>query len=87
MEQELRLKRLRPVRVESALKAVEFFKAQGYSQVGEPIDCVFSGSALFKTLQTMEKFPRTELSQEESVSFLGWPVVCTEDVAGLTPVT
>jgi len=59
MEQELRLKRLRPVRVESALKAVEFFKAQGYSQVGEPIDCVFSGSALFKTLQTMEKFPRT----------------------------
>lgn len=59
MEQELRLKRLRPVRVKSAFKAVEFFKAQGYSLVGEPEDCVFPGSALFKTLQTMEKFPRT----------------------------
>lgn len=59
MEQELRLKRLRPVRVKSAFKAVEFFKAQGYSQVGEPVDCVFPSSALFKTLQTMEKFPIT----------------------------
>ncbi|KAL9980931.1 hypothetical protein ACROYT_G009573 [Oculina patagonica] len=59
IEFELRLRILRPIRVESAFKAVEFFKAQGYSPVGEPVQCVFSGSALFRTLQTMEKLSRT----------------------------
>lgn len=55
MEQELRRRRLRPIRVESAYKAVDFFKSQNYKQIGEPMDCVFSGSAIFRTLQTMEK--------------------------------
>lgn len=59
IEQELRLRILRPVRVESAFRAVEFFKAQSYRPIGEPVECVFSGSALFRTLQTMEKFSRT----------------------------
>ncbi|KAJ7333723.1 hypothetical protein OS493_015809 [Desmophyllum pertusum] len=59
IEQELRIKTLRPIRVESAFKAVEFFKSQGYSQIGDPVECVFSGSALFRTLQTMEKFSST----------------------------
>lgn len=27
----------------------------GYTEVGEPIECVHSGSALFRTLQMMEK--------------------------------
>lgn len=56
IERELRFRALRPIRVESAFKAVEFFKTQGYRQVGEPVDCVFAGSALFRTLQTMMKF-------------------------------
>lgn len=56
METELRFKTLRPIRVDSAFKAVEFFKSQGYSKIGEARECVFSGSALFRTLQTMEKF-------------------------------
>ena len=56
METVLRFKTLRPIRVDSAFRAVEFFKSQGYSTVGEARDCVFSGSALFRTLQTMEKF-------------------------------
>ncbi|XP_073257335.1 uncharacterized protein [Porites lutea] len=55
VETRLRFKTLRPIRVDSAFRAVRFFKARGYSEVGEPRECVFSGSALFKTLQTMEK--------------------------------
>lgn len=55
-ERELRLQALRPIRVESAKRAVEFFKSQGYRIIGDPLDCVFPGSALFRTLQTMQKF-------------------------------
>ncbi|XP_029212494.1 uncharacterized protein LOC114976257 isoform X1 [Acropora millepora] len=55
-ETELRLKALRPIRVESAYKAVEFFNSQGYRIIGEELECIFAGSALFRTLQTMEKF-------------------------------
>ena len=55
VETRLRFKTLRPIRVDSAFRAVRFFKAHGYSEVGEPRECVFSGSALFKTLQIMEK--------------------------------
>ncbi|PFX28536.1 uncharacterized protein LOC111326154 [Stylophora pistillata] len=63
MEQELRRRRLRPIRLESAYKAVEFFKTHNYKQIGEPTDCVYSGSAIFRTLQTMEKFSRMQLLQ------------------------
>ena len=43
------------IKIESAWKAVPFFKKMGYCEVGEPIDCVYSGSGLFKRLQLMEK--------------------------------
>ncbi|CAB4013236.1 uncharacterized protein LOC110046422 isoform X1 [Paramuricea clavata] len=43
------------IRIESASKAVPFFKKMGYTEVGEPIECIHSGSALFRTLQLMEK--------------------------------
>lgn len=58
MEQELRQRRLRPIRLESAVKAVNFFKTQNYKEIGEPMNCVCSGSALFRTLQRMEKFSK-----------------------------
>ena len=56
MEQELRHIKQRPIRAESASKAVNFFLSNGYSKIGEPVDCVFAGTALFRTLQTVEKF-------------------------------
>jgi hypothetical protein len=43
------------IRIESASRAVPFFKKMGYTEVGQPIECVHSGSALFRTLQMMEK--------------------------------
>ena len=43
------------IRIESASKAVAFFKKMGYTEVSQPIECVHSGSALFRTLQVMEK--------------------------------
>lgn len=58
MEQELRQRRLRPIRLESAVKAVNFFKTQNYKEIGEPMNCVCSGSVLFGTLQRMEKFSK-----------------------------
>ncbi|KAI8478945.1 hypothetical protein Bbelb_433260 [Branchiostoma belcheri] len=45
----------RPIRVESAAKAVHFFERLGYSTVGEPVECVCAGTFLFRTLQNMEK--------------------------------
>lgn len=44
----------RPVRVESASGAVVFFRKNGFEEVGEPIDCVCSGSPLFSRLIRME---------------------------------
>ena len=43
------------IKIESASKAIPFFKKMGYSEIGQPIDCICSGSALFRRLQTMEK--------------------------------
>eukprot|EP00058_Branchiostoma_floridae_P008095 XP_002593583.1 hypothetical protein BRAFLDRAFT_88156 [Branchiostoma floridae] len=45
----------RPIRVQSAAKAVHFFEKLGYTAVGEPIECVCAGTFLFRTLQNMEK--------------------------------
>ena len=55
MEMNLKKRKARPIRVESAYKAVEFFVKMGYTKIGEPIECVYSGSPLFRVLQTMEK--------------------------------
>nr|XP_047140405.1 uncharacterized protein LOC124815680 [Hydra vulgaris] len=44
----------RPIRVESARKAVGFFSKSGYIQVGEPKETC-AGSDLFRFLYTMEK--------------------------------
>ena len=50
------LRRLqRPLRVQSSYKAVRFFEHHGYVQQGDPIDCVYGGSSLFKTLFNMQK--------------------------------
>ena len=43
------------IKIQSAFKAIPFFRKMGYSEVGEPIECVYSGSALFRRLQMMEK--------------------------------
>ncbi|XP_028396708.1 uncharacterized protein LOC114520600 isoform X2 [Dendronephthya gigantea] len=55
MEQLLWYQSPATIRIESAMKAVVFFRKMGYVEVGEPIDCVHSSSALFRTLQIMEK--------------------------------
>ena len=53
------------IRIESASKAVTFFRKMGYVEVGSPIECIHSGSALFKTLQIMEKpFQQTNTNFE-----------------------
>ena len=56
MESLLRRGKHRPIQIESASKAVQFFKKQGYTEVGEPMECIHSGSPLFRFLQKMEKF-------------------------------
>ncbi|KXJ27918.1 uncharacterized protein LOC110232954 [Exaiptasia diaphana] len=56
MEQMLRLKLKRPVRVESAERSVGFFQKLGYRLVGRPEMSVFPSCHLFKVLQLMEKF-------------------------------
>ena len=44
----------RPIRIESANKAVEFFVKCGYSQIGEPKESI-CGSSLFRFLYLLEK--------------------------------
>lgn len=55
MEEILWAKSHATIKIQSASKAIPFFKKIGYSEVGEPIECVCSGSALFRRLQMMEK--------------------------------
>ena len=45
----------KPIRVESASRAVGFFQKNGYRCQGEVIECVCGGSPLFSRLQEMEK--------------------------------
>ncbi|XP_057303036.1 uncharacterized protein LOC130639126 [Hydractinia symbiolongicarpus] len=47
----------RPVRTESAYKAVGFFEKCGFKKIAEPRECV-AGSSLFRFLYLMEKKPR-----------------------------
>ena len=49
-ETELRLKALRPIRVESAYKAVEFFNSQGYRIIGEELECIFAGVSIVQDI-------------------------------------
>lgn len=55
MEQLLWYQSPATIRIESAIRAVPFFRKMGYVEVGGPIDCIHSSSALFRTLQMMEK--------------------------------
>lgn len=45
----------RPVRVESAFRAVDFFIKLGFVQKKEPMDCFGGGPKLFKTIVGMER--------------------------------
>ncbi|KAL3868524.1 hypothetical protein ACJMK2_041332 [Sinanodonta woodiana] len=45
----------RPIRVQAAHTAVRFFEKQGFKQTGDRIDCIYSGSNLFRKLYNMEK--------------------------------
>ena len=44
----------RPIRVQAAENAVQFFEKLGFSVQGEPVHCVHSGSKLFRTIINME---------------------------------
>mgnify|MGYP001796443416 CR=1 FL=1 len=55
IENTLKKTKSRPIRVQSAYKAVSFFVKMGYTKIGDAIECVNSGSPLFRVLQTMEK--------------------------------
>ena len=46
---------IRPIRIESAKKAVDFFQKRGYVLIGDPYECLCAGGGLFRILQTMEK--------------------------------
>ncbi|XP_031556928.1 uncharacterized protein LOC116293615 [Actinia tenebrosa] len=56
LEQKLRAKLKRPIRLKSAEKAKGFFQKLGYEPIGEPIRNVDPGCHLFRCLQLMEKF-------------------------------
>ncbi|XP_041359296.1 uncharacterized protein LOC121375748 [Gigantopelta aegis] len=45
----------RPVRVQSAVKAVGFFEKMGFVKIGEPMDTLACGPHLFRTIVNMEK--------------------------------
>ncbi len=55
VEKNIRSRVKRPIRIQSAQKAVRFFQKHGYVCVGEPIVCACGGSPLFATLYNMEK--------------------------------
>ena len=55
MEQEMMHHVQRPIRLQSAGKAVGFFERLGYVRTGESIKCVCGGSVLFNELVNMEK--------------------------------
>ena len=55
VESSMLSKARRPIRVESAKRAVGFFRKNGYVCRGEGIECVCGGSPLFSSLQEMEK--------------------------------
>ena len=55
VEKNIKSRTKRPIRVQSAEKAVRFFEKHGYQTIGEPIDCVYGGSPLFSRLYNMEK--------------------------------
>ena len=52
---EMKVLRNRPVRVQSAYKAVAFFQKHGFIALGEPEEMAWGGSPLFKYLTKMEK--------------------------------
>lgn len=52
---EMKALRNRPVRVQSAEKAVPFFEKHGFVKLGEPEEMVCCGSPLFRFLTKMEK--------------------------------
>ncbi|KAK2145224.1 hypothetical protein LSH36_694g01012 [Paralvinella palmiformis] len=55
MEREMMGHVRRPIRLQSASKAAGFFVRLGYAAVGETVNCICGGSALFSELINMEK--------------------------------
>ena len=54
-EKKMTLDRIRPIRVESAYKAIPFFEKNCYKAVGDIIECCCPGSQLFRRMQHMQK--------------------------------
>ena len=48
---------VRTIRIDSARKAVNFFKRMGYSEIGDMFQCLCPGGGLFNNLQTLQKEP------------------------------
>ncbi|XP_032231751.1 uncharacterized protein LOC116614640 isoform X2 [Nematostella vectensis] len=61
MEEVLRKRKKRPIKVESAIRSVGFFKKLGYHEVGAQMQCIHPSCHLFSNLQPMEKFSEPKM--------------------------